>query len=163
MSKVIRIELINRHHNDPLAGYFRIEKTRKLLARKYSWPTVRHNVKAYVKGCDVYLASKPVRHKPYSDLQSLPVPTHRWKNLSMDFMTGLPISTDWKGDSYNSILVIVDPLIKMVHYGPVKITINAQGLAEIIIDVIVCHHGLPDSIVTDRGPLFTSKFWSSLC
>ena len=81
----------------------------------------------------------------------------------MDFVTGLPISTDWKGDSYDSILVIVDWLTKMVHYEPVKVTIDAPGLAEVIIDVVVRHHGLPDSIVTDRGSLFTSKFWSSLC
>ena len=51
----------------------------------------------------------------------------------------------------------------MVHYEPVKVTIDAPGLAEVIIDVVVRHHGLPDSIVTDRGSLFTSKFWSSLC
>ena len=81
----------------------------------------------------------------------------------MDFVTGLPISTDWKGDSYDSILVIVDRLTKMVHYEPVKVTIDAPGLAEVIIDVVVRHHGLPDSIVTDRGLLFTLKFWSSLC
>ena len=81
----------------------------------------------------------------------------------MDFVTGLPISTDWKGDSYDSILVIVDWLTKMVHYKPVKITINALGLAEVIINVVVHHHGLPDSIVTDKSFLFISKFWSSLC
>ena len=51
----------------------------------------------------------------------------------------------------------------MVHYKPVKITIDAPGLAEVIIDVVVRHHGLLDSIITDRGSLFTSKFWSSLC
>ena len=81
----------------------------------------------------------------------------------MDFVIGLPISINWKGDSYNSILVIVNWLTKMVYYEPVKITIDALGLAEVIIDVVVCHHGFLDSIVTDRGPLFTSKFWLSLC
>ncbi len=81
----------------------------------------------------------------------------------MDFVTGLPISADWKGDSYNSILVIVDRLTKMVHYVPVKVTIDASGLAKVMIDVVVRHHGVPESIVMDRGSLFTSKFWSSLC
>ena len=81
----------------------------------------------------------------------------------MDFVIGLPISTNWKGDSYDSILVIVDRLIKIVHYELVKITINAPGLAEIIINGVVRHHGLLNSIVTNRGSLFTSKFWSSLC
>ena len=81
----------------------------------------------------------------------------------MDFVTGLPILTNWKGNSYESILVIVNRQTKMVHHEPVKITINAPGLAEVIINIVVRHHGLPDSIVTDRGSLFTSKFWSSLC
>ena len=81
----------------------------------------------------------------------------------MDFVTGLPISTDWKGDSYDSILVIVDRLTKMVHYKPVKVTIDAPGLAEVIINMVVRHHGLRNSIVTNRGSLFTSKFWSLLC
>ncbi len=75
--KVIRLELISRHHNNPLACYFGIEKTRKLIAKKYYWPMLRQDVKAYVKGCDVCLASKTVHHKPYGDLQSLLVPTHR--------------------------------------------------------------------------------------
>ena len=81
----------------------------------------------------------------------------------MDFVTGLPLSADWKGDNYDSILVIVNRLTKMVHYEPVKVTIDAPGLAEVIIDVVVWYHGLPDLIVTDRGSVFTSKFWSSLC
>ena len=161
--EAIRTELISRHHDDPLAGHFGIDKTKDLVGRKYYWPSLQKDIEAYVKGCDVCLGSKAVRHKPYGDLQSLPVPTHRWKDLSMDFVTGLPISTDWKGDSYDSILVIVDRLTKMVHYEPVKVTINAPGLAEVILDVVVRHHGLPDSIVSDRGSLFTSKFWSSLC
>ena len=100
---------------------------------------------------------------PYGNLQSLLVPTHRWKDFLMDFVTGLPILTDWKGDSYDSILVIVDWLTKMVYYEPVKVTIDALELAKIILDMVVRHHGLPDSIVSDRGSLFISKFWSSLC
>ena len=51
----------------------------------------------------------------------------------------------------------------MVHYKPVKITLNASKLAEVIIDMVVRHHGLPDSTVTDWGSLFTLKFWLLLC
>ena len=93
----------------------------------------------------------------------MPVLTHRWNNLLIDFVTGLPILMDCRKDSYNSILVIVDRLMKMVHYKPVMVTIDASGFAEVIIDVVVRHHDLPDSIVTDRGSLFTLKYWSSLC
>ena len=124
---------------------------------------LRRDVEDYVRGCDICLASKAIRHKPYGDLQSLLVPIHHWKNLLMDFITGLPILTDWKRDCYDSILVIVNWLIKMVHYKSVKVTINAPGFAEVIINMIVRYHGLLDSIVSDRKSLFTSKFWSLLC
>ena len=157
------MELISQHYNKPLAGHFGIKKTCKLLARKYYWPTLCHNVKAYIKGCDICLASKVVRDKPYDNLQSLPVPTHQWKDLLINFLTGLLISTNWKGDSYDSILVIVDRLTKMVHYKSVKITINAPDLAEVIINVVVCHHGLPDSIFINRSSFFILTFWSLLC
>ena len=51
----------------------------------------------------------------------------------------------------------------MIHYKLIKITIDALGLAEVIIDVVIQHHGLSDSIITNRGFLFTLKFWSSFC
>ena len=51
----------------------------------------------------------------------------------------------------------------MVHYKLVKITIDVLGFAKVIIDILVRHHGLPDSIITNRGFLFTSKFWFLLC
>ena len=135
--EIIRSEVISCHHNNPLAGHFGIDKTKELVGRKYYWPILRIDVKSYVRRCDIYLALKAVRHKPYGDLQSLPIPTQRWKDFFMDFVTGLPLSSDWKGNNCNFILIIVDRLTKMVQYEPVKVTINALGLAEVIIDVVV--------------------------
>ena len=80
----------------------------------------------------------------------------------MDFITSLPILTDWKGDSYDSIFVIVNQLIKMVHYKLVKIVIDAPDLIKVIINIIIRYYSLPDLIVTNRRLLFTLKFWSSL-
>ena len=51
----------------------------------------------------------------------------------------------------------------MVHYELVKIIIEAPGLAKVIIDLVIWHHGLLDSIMTNRGLVFNSKFWSLLC
>ena len=81
----------------------------------------------------------------------------------MDFVTKLPVSTNWKDETYDSILVIVNRLIKMIYYKLVKVTINVPGLTKVIIKVVVQYHGLSDSIVSDRGSVFTSKFWFSLC
>ena len=75
----------------------------------------------------------------------------------MDFTIGLPILTDLKGNRYDSILVIIDQLTKMVHYKPVKVTIAASDLAEVIINIVMKHHRLLDSIVINEKLLFTLK------
>ncbi len=81
----------------------------------------------------------------------------------MDFNTRLPVSTNWKGDTYNLILVIINWLTKMVDYKLVKVTIDALSFAEVVLVVLIRHHGLSNLIVSDWGSVFTSKFWSSLC
>lgn len=72
-------------------------------------------------------------------------------------MTGVPISTDWKGKSYYFILIMVDWLTKIGHYKPIKITINAPALAVVILDMVVWYYSLPDLIISDRNLFFTSK------
>ncbi len=95
-------------------------------------------------------------------MQVLHFPTYQWDDLSMDFVTGLPKSKDWRRLGYDSILVVVDRLTKMVNHKPLLTTLDADQLAEVLIEAVIKYHGLPDSIVTDRGSLFTSKFSSSL-
>ena len=85
------------------------------------------------------------------------------ENLFIDFVTSLPLFADWKGNSYNSIPVIVNQLTKIVHYKPVKVTIDALRVAEVILDVVIWYYSLSDSIVTNRGLFFPSKFWSLFC
>ena len=67
----------------------------------------------------------------------------------MGFVIGLLILANREGDSYDSILFIVDHFTKMVYYEPVKVTIDTPGLAEVIINVVVCYHRVPESIVID--------------
>lgn len=89
---------------------------------KYYWETLQSDLGSYVEGCDFCLTSKTVGHRHYRDLQSLPIPSHWWKDLTMDFVTGSPIPANWIGDSYYYLIfVIVDRLMKMVHYEPVQI------------------------------------------
>ncbi len=81
----------------------------------------------------------------------------------MDFITGLLVSTNWKSKTYDSILVIVDQITKMVHYELVKEIINDPAIAKFIIEAVMWHYDLLDSIVSNRDSVFTSKFFSSLC
>ena len=67
----------------------------------------------------------------------------------MYFMTGFLMSTNWKGDNYDLILVIVDRLIKMVYYESIKITINILDPVKVMINVVVYHYKVFESIVTN--------------
>ena len=66
---IIRIELISKYYDDPLAGHFGIKKTQELVVRKYYWETLHRDIKVYIRGYDICLASKVVKHKPYKNLQ----------------------------------------------------------------------------------------------
>ena len=76
----------------------------------------------------------------------------------MDFVTGLPRTL--KG--YNDVWVIVDRLSKSAHFLPVRWGSTLEQLAERYMNEIVRLHGVPVSIVSDRDPRFTSRFWGSL-
>lgn len=76
----------------------------------------------------------------------------------MDFVTGLPKSV--KG--HDAIWVIVDRLMKSAHFLPIRMTLNMDQLAQLYVEEIVRLHGVPTSIVFDRDPRFTSRFWKSL-
>jgi hypothetical protein len=76
----------------------------------------------------------------------------------MDFIMGLPRTQS----GYDSIWVIVDRLIKVAHFIPVKSTYFGLQLAELYMSRIICLHGVPKNIVSDRETQFTSKFWERL-
>jgi hypothetical protein len=88
----------------------------------------------------------------------LKIPQWKWEEISMDFIVGLP--TTQSGS--DSILVIVDRFSKVAHFIPVKITYKGVKLAELYIARIVCLHGVPKKIVSDRRTQFTSRFWEKL-
>lgn len=147
--EIIYTKLISNYHNDILASHFKIDKTRKFIARKYYWSTLCCNIKAYIKSCDSCLSSKSLHHKPYSNHSSLLIPIYYCKDLSIDFIIDLLILTDWKSYSYDSILVTIDCLTKMVYCKPVKIIINIVRLIEVIIDVLLKDYVLLELIISN--------------
>ena len=87
-------------------------------------------------------------------LQPLQIPQWKWDEIGLDFIVGLPRT---RAD-YDSILVVVDHLTKAAHFLPVKTTYNSAVLVELYMSRIVCLHGIPKKIITDRGIQFTSHF-----
>lgn len=149
------------HYNDLLAGHFKIKKIQELVAQKYRWLTFCYDVEAHMKGCNMCLTSRAVCHKFYRNLQSLLVLAYWWKDFFIDFVTDLPIVTNWKSQNYDLIMVIFDLLKKKIYYEPVKVIIDLPDFIKIIINLVVIHYGLFDSIVSNWRLVFTLKFWSS--
>nr|XP_031857102.1 uncharacterized protein CI109_007532 [Kwoniella shandongensis]KAA5524173.1 hypothetical protein CI109_007532 [Kwoniella shandongensis] len=153
-----RAKVINAHHDSILAGHPGVSKTHDLIQREYCWLGLRRDVELYIKGCAICQRNKPVRQKPHGLLQSLEVPNLPWSAISMDFVEELP-----KSKGYNSILVVVDRLTKWAVFIPTTTKLTALGCVDLIVDNIITQHGLPSSIVSDRGSKFTSRVWDGVC
>ena len=119
---------------------------------------MKKDIAEYLAVCDVCQRVKAEHQKPVGLLQPLPIPDWKWDKLGMDFITGLPRTRS----GYDSIWVVVDRLTKVAHFIPVKTTYTSAKLAKIYMTRIICLHGVPRSIVSDRGTQFTSKFWNQL-
>jgi transposase InsO family protein len=91
-------------------------------------------------------------------LHPLKIPEWKWEEIGMDFIEGLPRTST----GYDSIWVIVDRLTKVAHFILMKTTYSRARLAELYMARIVCLHGVPKKIVSDRGSQFTSQFWQKL-
>jgi hypothetical protein len=91
-------------------------------------------------------------------LQPFSIPEWKWEVVTMDFITKLPKKTK----QHDSIMVVVDKLTKAAHFIPVKLTHNETKIVDIYMKEIARLHGVPKTIVPDRDPKFTSKFWKQL-
>jgi hypothetical protein len=159
----LRQTILSRNHDDPMGGHYGVEKTAQLLKRKYYWPMLTRDVHEYIRRCPACQLNKIRRHKPWGLLTSLPVPNTAWRHFSLDFVTDLPVSKDTQGNEYDSILVLVDRFSKYVRYIPVTKAITAQRLAETLLKQCFLQQGPPDTLLSDRGSVFTSQFWSDIC
>jgi transposase InsO family protein len=156
----LRLHLLQNHHEVPVAGHPGRSKTLELLQRQYYWPTMRKDTEQFVRNCHVCQRSRSGRHAPFGILRPLPIPDRPWQDISMDFVTGLPESGKEK---YDTIWVVVDRLTKDRHFVPCHTTVDAEALADLYIQHIFRLHGLPRTIVSDRGPQFAADFWEHLC
>jgi hypothetical protein len=154
----LKLHLLQQYHDSPIAGHPGRAKTFELLSRHYYWPDIFLFVKRYTKNCQTCHRVKPLTTAYQGVLKPLPIPQQPWQDIAMDFVTGLPPS-----QGYNAILNVIDRLTGMNHLIPCNDTTGAEELAKLYLQNIWKLHGLPLTIISDRGPQFVSKFWKALC
>ncbi|KAJ9532845.1 hypothetical protein QJQ45_010962 [Haematococcus lacustris] len=157
-SSPLRAQLLHEAHDAHTAAHLGRAKTLERLQRHFYWPQMHKTVQEYVRTCDKCQRNKATNQLPPGLLQPLPIPSRNWQQVSMDFIGPLPATPR----GHTMIFTIVDKLSKMIHLIPTTTTATAQDTARLFFDHIFKHHGLPEAIISDRDPKFTSDFWTSL-
>ncbi|KAK3535061.1 hypothetical protein QTP70_002592 [Hemibagrus guttatus] len=149
-----RTALIHSAHTSLGTGHPGIHETLSLLKERFWWPNMTVDVRRYVQGCEGCAMSKDPRHLPAGKLLPLPVPSHPWSHLGVDFVTDLPTSRE-----HTCIFVVVDRFSKSCHLLPLKGPPMALETAELLFNHVFRYFGIPEDIVSDRGPQFVSRVW----
>jgi hypothetical protein len=136
------------------------EGTQKTLQRLRASFAIDHDcqlVNDFVRSCTVCQRNKVEALHPARLLQPLPVPSRIWADISIDFIEALP-----KVHGKNVILTMVDRLSKYAHFIPLGHPYTASTMARAFFNDIVRLHGIPETIVSDRDPIFTGQVWRDL-
>ncbi|KAK3555746.1 hypothetical protein QTP86_028977 [Hemibagrus guttatus] len=145
-------------HEAPSSGRPGIRRSIQLARRRFWWSSLGMDVERYVQACPTCAQSWASRQLPEGLLEPLPTPRRPWSHLSVDFLTDLSDS-----GGFTTVMVVVDRFSKGCKLIPLKGSPTAMQTAEAMFQHVFRNFGLPEDIVLDRGPQFTSRVWGSLC
>jgi len=154
----LRTALIKEAHAQPMMGHPGRAKLRQLLQARYYWPNQGKDIDQYRDNCHTCRRAHVPRDKKPGLLHPLPVPDRPWQHVSVDFKK-CPESKN----KHNMVAIFVDRLGKRPITIPVRDTITAKELAPLFLTHVVRHVGIPETVVSDRGPQFISDFWNEFC
>ncbi|GJE92997.1 hypothetical protein PsYK624_091560 [Phanerochaete sordida] len=155
---VLRNEVLRHVHESPFesahAGY---EKSLEKLRRTFYWHRMSVDIKKYCATCDVCQKVKPANFKRFGLLHPNPIPTRPFEVVSMDLVTGLPMS-----EGFNAIWVLVDRLSKLALFVPTTTGLTTKGFAWLFVQNVICKFGVPEGLISDRDPRWTHDFWKAV-
>jgi hypothetical protein len=154
----IRKTLFDEDHMSKFSIHPGSTKMYQDLKQNFWWSNMKVDIAKYVAECDTCPRMKASHLRSARVPQPLSIPMWKWDDISMDFIVGLPLTAIKK----DSIWVIVDRLTKTAHFIAVHTTYSVQQYAEIYMDQIVRLHGIPKTIISDRGTQFVARFWEQL-
>jgi hypothetical protein len=150
----IKSTVLSELHATPTTGHSGFTKTYDRVKRSFLWDVMKRDIRNFVAKCDVCQRNKGETVKSPGTLQPLPIPPAIWKDISMDFITGLP-----KSGNKSVIMVVVDRLSKYAHFCALQHPFTPPTVVQNFMDQVFKLHGMPHFIVSDRDPTFTSNFW----
>jgi hypothetical protein len=154
----LRKQILDEAHLSKFSIHPGSTKMYQDLKRNFWWTRMKREIAKYVSECDTCQRVKASHLKVSGTLQPLPIPSWKWEDISVDFIIGLP-NTSQKHDS---IWVIIDRLTKVAHFLPVHTTYTTKKYAKIYLEQIIRLHGALKTIISDRGAQFIACFWEQL-
>ena len=154
----VRSQVLQWGHSSRLTCHPGVTLTLDFLQRRFWWPSLKEETRSFVAACPTCNQGKVPHRPPQGLLLPLPIPRRPWSHLSMDFVTGLPPS-----QGHTTILVVVDRFSKACRCIPLPKLPSAKENAGKVIEHVFRVFGIPQDIITDRGPQFTSRFWRAFC
>ncbi|GJV95997.1 putative reverse transcriptase domain-containing protein [Tanacetum coccineum] len=154
----LRTVIMHESHKSKYSIHPGSDKMYQDMKKLYWWPNMKANIATYVSKCLTCAKVKAEHQRPSGLLVQPEIPQWKWDNITMDFVTKLPKSSQ----GYDTIWVIVDRLTKSAIFMPMRETDPMDKLARMYLKEVVTKHGIPVSIICDRDPRFASNFWKSL-
>ncbi|GJT21500.1 putative reverse transcriptase domain-containing protein [Tanacetum coccineum] len=154
----LRDLVMHEWHKSKYSIHLGSDKMYQNLKPLYWWPNMKADIATYVSKCLTCTKVKAEHKKPSGLLHQPKILVWKWERITMEFVSGLPRTPS----RYDMIWVIVDRLTKSAHCLPMKKTYSMEKLTRLYLKEIVCRHGVPVSIISDRDTHFTSRFWKSL-
>ncbi|GJX76774.1 putative reverse transcriptase domain-containing protein [Tanacetum coccineum] len=154
----LRTVIMHESHKSKYSIHPGSDKMYQDMKKLYWWPNMKADIATYVSKCLTCAKVKAEHQRPSGLLVQPKIPEWKWDNITMDFVTKLPKTSQ----GYDTIWVIVDRLTKSAIFTPMRETDPMDKLARIYLKEVVTRHGIPVSIICDRDPRFASNFWRSL-
>ena len=154
----IKREIMTELHDSQYAGHGGELRTVQLIRRYFWWPSLGNDCRQFVKGCALCQRNKASTQKYGGLLQPHSLAEQKWDKVSMDFVTGLPLTAR----GHDMIMVVVDQISKMAHFIPCNVHCTAREIASLFMQNVFKLHGWPKTFITDRDTKFKEAFFTAV-
>jgi hypothetical protein len=153
-SPALQHQLLQAFHTSVIGGHSGFPATYARLRKFVAWPKMKKQTRDFVQACTICQQAKPERVRYPGLLEPLPIPSAAWQTVTMDFLEGLPPL-----GSANCVMVVVDMFTRFAHFIPLSHPFTAAKVAAAYLNNVFKLHSMPQVMISDRDPIFASRFW----